>query len=101
MQHSTHLVGFDYFEKAALAASLFLVAACATSKEAASAPISGDEDGPQWAAYGYIGMAKQSEDNLIDVFASRDACDAAVDAWTSRQVAGALVWGECLPVDPQ
>ncbi|MEO0399608.1 MAG: hypothetical protein AAF224_09345 [Pseudomonadota bacterium] len=54
---------------------------------------------PKWAAYGYIGRGAPSAQNLIDIYETRRACEAGVDTWASRQVAGTLVWGECLPAD--
>ncbi|MEM6413347.1 MAG: hypothetical protein AAF720_01670 [Pseudomonadota bacterium] len=55
---------------------------------------------PLWAGYGYIGRdAEANDQNRIDTYATRFACEAGVESWRSRQVAGTFVWGECLPVD--
>ena len=98
------------------ALTLFLVSACASTMDdrvrsgagAVEVPGAvGDPNAlyepapnPRWAGYGYIGQGGEPTNNsLVDVYETRRACEAGVSAWRSRQVAGTLVWGECLPID--
>lgn len=54
----------------------------------------------EYAAYGYLTPGPSSEPELIGVFDTREACEAAGEAWMSRQVVGNPVYAECLPADP-
>ena len=75
-----------------------LLAACAVGVSA-DADANQSDDEIRWAAYGYIGNGNPSPGNRIGVYPDRIACNEAVEEWKSRQVAGTLVWGECLPVE--
>jgi len=55
------------------------------------------ETAPRWIAYGNIGLRPSRGGEPIGVYETRDKCLAAVADWESRQVAGTIVWGECLP----
>lgn len=69
--------------------------ACASS---AAAP--GAEYGEaQWAANGWLSPDRSGEPDLIGLYATRRACEAAVDDWLASQVVGNPVSGDCLPID--
>lgn len=71
-----------------IAAAMFAGAGCAS--------IGSD---PEYAAHGYLSPGPTSQSELIGVYTSRDECEAAADAWASRQVVGNPVYAECYPVD--
>ena len=54
---------------------------------------------PQYAAHGYLSPGPTGEPELIGIYDSMGACQAAADAWASRQVVGNPVYSECLPID--
>ena len=55
--------------------------------------------GAEWGATGWLDPDRRGEGEVIGVFDTRAACEAAVDAWMARQVVGNPVSGACLPVD--
>ncbi|HXI87668.1 MAG TPA: hypothetical protein VNH64_09430 [Parvularculaceae bacterium] len=57
------------------------------------------EAGAHWAANGWLNPGMTDEPEVIGLFATRGACEAAVKEWMSRQVVGNPVHGECLPID--
>lgn len=63
-------------------------AACATHADPAG-----------FDAYGYLSPSPTAEGEFIGNFSSRAECEAAGDAWMSRQVVGNPVRAECFPVD--
>ncbi|MEE2692218.1 MAG: hypothetical protein VX640_11835 [Pseudomonadota bacterium] len=82
----------------AIAASL---AACA-SHPAPENDAGGGRDAAaamQWAANGWLTPGPSGDPEVIGLFETRGECDAAVEAWMSRQVVGNPVHGECLPID--
>ncbi len=64
--------------------------ACATS---------GDATFKEFAAYGYLTPGPTSEPELIGIYDSVEACEAAAKEWTMRQVVGNPIFAECYPVD--
>lgn len=54
---------------------------------------------PQWAANGWLTPGTDSEPEIIGLYVTREACEAAVDEWMSRQVVGNPIHGDCLPID--
>lgn len=78
------------FCSAAIISMFVIVTGCAALNSAAN---------EQWAAHGYLTPGPTSEPELIGVFSSVKECEAAADAWTSRQVVGNPVFAECYPVD--
>ena len=78
------------FCNATIFALLGALSACATPMSPGDA---------QWAAYGYLTPEPSSEPELIGIFNSIKECEAAADAWTSRQVVGNPIFAECYPVD--
>jgi len=50
-------------------------------------------------AYGYLSPAPTGEGEFIGNYETRAECDAAAEAWMSRQVVGNPVSAECYPVD--
>ncbi|MFQ5563790.1 MAG: hypothetical protein ACE5FO_09505 [Parvularculaceae bacterium] len=77
------------------AASGFAVA-CATADP--GGPETGERI-PQWAANGYLTPGRTDEPEIVGLYLTKKACEAALDAWMSRQVVGNPVSGECLPID--
>ncbi len=65
------------------------VAACATN---GAPPV-------KWAAHGYLTPGPNDDPEIIGAYDSQAECRAAVEAWTSRQVVGNPVSGDCLPID--
>ena len=53
----------------------------------------------QWAAHGYLTPGPTSEPEIIGVFDALSECNAAAEAWTTRQVVGNPVFAECYQVD--
>jgi hypothetical protein len=54
----------------------------------------------EWTAQGWLTPSPSGEPEIIGVYAAKDECLAAADAWMSRQVVGNPVYANCLPVDP-
>lgn len=71
------------------------MAACASTGAAPRA----DYGEAQWAANGWFSPDRSGEPELIGLYATRLACEAAVDDWLASQVVGAPVSGDCLPID--
>jgi hypothetical protein len=53
----------------------------------------------QWAANGWLSPDRAGEPELIGLYTTRRACEAAVKDWMASEVAGLPVSGDCLPID--
>lgn len=69
--------------------------ACASSGGAPGA----DYGEAQWAANGWLSPDRAGEPELIGLYVTRRACEAAVDDWMASQVVGNSISGDCLPID--
>lgn len=74
--------------------TIIIIAALAATSCASAPP-----GGARWAANGWLTPGRNGEPELIGIYDTRPACQAAVDGWLSRQVVGNPIHGECLPVD--
>jgi len=86
---------------AAVFAFAALFAACAT-KPSLENDAEGGRDAAvaaKWAANGWLSPGRESDAEIIGLYEERADCDAAVEAWLSRQVVGNPIHGECLPID--
>jgi hypothetical protein len=73
---------------------------CAAAMIAASACATAPAGYEEWTAQGWLTPGPSGEPEIIGVYAAKDECLAAADAWMSRQVVGNPVYANCLPVDP-
>lgn len=76
-------------------AATFGLVACATD----SADGNAEYGEARWAANGWLSPDRSGEPEIIGLFTTRDACEAALDEWLAQQVVGAPISGVCLPVD--
>ena len=78
-----------FYRSAIIFCAVLLSAACATSQS----------DSIQWVAHGYLTPGPTINPEIIGVYPTRAECDAAGDAWMSRQVVGNPIFAECIRVD--
>lgn len=88
-------IRLDFGRAAFVCAAALAASACASMSEQ---PESSAGE-PQWAANGWLTPDPSGEPEIIGLYMTREACEAAVDDWMSRQLVGNPVHGECLPID--
>ena len=74
-----------------------LLGACASNGEKLGTD---NGDYQEWAAVGYFKPEPEGDGELIGVFDSKKACEAARSNWLQTQVAGTAISALCLGVDP-
>lgn len=60
---------------------------------------SNGDDYEEWTAQGYLTPGPSGEPEIIGIYSTKPECEAAGEAWMSRQVVGNPVYADCLPVD--
>ena len=78
----------SFYRSAIIFSAFLLSAACATSQG----------DSAQWVAHGYLAPGPTSNPETVGSYPTRAECDAAGDAWMSRQVVGNPIFAECILV---